>query len=394
MSALVKQAKSNPRITILENHFAIDLITTDKYRPDFSSNHCLGAYVLDRSSQKICQVRSFKTFLCTGGHGKIYLYTSNPPGATGDGLAMGWRAGCKVANLEFMQFHPTCLFHSGARSFLISEALRGEGGVLKNSKGEDFMTAYHPMGSLAPRDIVARAIDSELKKSGDECVFLDIRHLGGDEIRRLFPNIFNKCKELGLDITESMIPVVPAAHYSCGGLVTDLWGRTSVRSLYALGEVACIGLHGANRLASNSLLEACVMAERVSKAALNEVDHSYEDLSVPGWDAGYSIPPDEQVLLSHTWDEVRRLMWHYVGIVRSEKRLRMALKRIQSISQELDEYYWKYQVNENLLEARNLAQVAWLTIRCAMSRKESRGIHFTLDHPEPAEGPARDTIIL
>ena len=393
ISALVQKAKAHPQIEILERHFAVDLITTDKYKPNFSSNHCLGAYVLDRESENIKQIRSYKTYLCTGGHGKIYLYTSNPQGATGDGLAMGWRAGCKVANLEFMQFHPTCLFHSGARSFLISEALRGEGGVLKNSAGEEFVNQYHPMGSLAPRDIVARAIDSELKKSGEERVFLDVRHLGADQIKKLFPNIYQTCFSLGLDITREMIPVVPAAHYSCGGLVTDSWGATGVRDLYALGEVACSGLHGANRLASNSLLEACVMAERVSEHALSHENHIYGDLIVPDWDSGCAIPPDEQVLLSHTWDEVRRLMWHYVGIVRSDQRLRMALKRIQSISQELDHYYWKYQVNENLLEVRNLVQVAWLTIRCAMSRKESRGIHYTLDYPELAGEQGKDTVI-
>lgn len=391
--ALVRKAKAHPHIEILEQHFAIDLITTDKYKPNFKSNHCLGAYVLDRNSEKIKQIRSFKTYLCTGGHGKIYLYTSNPQGATGDGLAMGWRAGCKVANLEFMQFHPTCLFHSGARSFLISEALRGEGGVLKNSSGEEFVNHYHPMGSLAPRDIVARAIDSELKKSGEERVFLDVRHLGEANIKKLFPNIYQTCLSLGLDISKDMIPVVPAAHYSCGGLVTDSWGATGVRDLYALGEVACSGLHGANRLASNSLLEACVMAERVSEHALQNENHIYGELEIPDWDSGCAIPPDEQVLLSHTWDEVRRLMWHYVGIVRSDQRLRMALKRIQSISQELDHYYWKYQVNENLLEVRNLVQVAWLTIRCAMSRKESRGIHYTLDYPETSGDQGKDTVI-
>ena len=394
MKALIIAAKANSNITIFENQFAVDLLSTDKYFPSFSGNYCLGAYVLDLKSNNIYQVRSGKTFLCTGGHGRLYLYTSNPECATGDGLAMGWRAGCKVANLEFMQFHPTCLFHPEAKTFLISEAVRGEGGILRNVKGEDFTKAYHPKGSLAPRDVVARAIDSELKRTGESKVFLDVRHLGTDKIKRLFPNIYKTCLAYGINASEEMIPVVPAAHYSCGGLVIDSWGRTSVSHLYALGEVACSGLHGANRLASNSLLEACVLADRAVKKAVIQESHGYESSSIPPWDAGETLPPDEQVLLSHTWDEIRRLMWNYVGIVRSERRLNRAFARIQTIRQELDTYYWEYQVNERLLEVRNLAEIAWLTIRCAMSRKESRGIHFIIENKNSIKDTlAKDTII-
>ena len=394
MNALVSKAKSDPNITIYEHQFAVDLLTTDKYFPNFSGNYCLGAYVLDLKTQDIYQVRSSKTFLCTGGHGRLYQYTSNPDGATGDGLAMGWRAGCKVANLEFMQFHPTCLFHPEAKTFLISEAVRGEGGILKNVRGEDFTKAYHPKGSLAPRDIVARAIDSELKRSGESRVYLDLRHLGADKIKRLFPNIYKTCLSYGIDATIDMIPVVPAAHYSCGGIVIDSWGRTSVSHLYALGEVACSGLHGANRLASNSLLEACVLADRAMHKSMEQDLHGYESCPIPDWDAGATLPPDEQVLLSHTWDEIRRLMWNYVGIVRSERRLQRALARIQTIRQELDTYYWEYKVNDRLLEVRNLAEIAWLTIRCAMSRKESRGIHFIIESKSSIKDTTpKDTII-
>ncbi|MFK7824857.1 MAG: L-aspartate oxidase [Oligoflexales bacterium] len=394
MKALIIAAKGNPNITIFENQFAVDLLSTDKYFPSFSGNYCLGAYVLDLKTSKIYQVRSSKTFLCTGGHGRLYLYTSNPEGATGDGLAMGWRAGCKVANLEFMQFHPTCLFHPEAKTFLISEAVRGEGGILKNVKGEDFTKTYHPKGSLAPRDIVARAIDSELKRTGEHRVFLDLRHMGAEKIKKLFPNIYKTCLAYSIDAAVDMIPVVPAAHYSCGGLVIDSWGRTSVNHLYAIGEVACSGLHGANRLASNSLLEACVLADRAVQKAVEQGPHGYDSSPIPAWDAGETLPPDEQVLLSHTWDEIRRLMWNYVGIVRSERRLQRAFARIQTIRQELDTYYWEYKVNDRLLEVRNLAEIAWLTIRCAMSRKESRGIHFIIENKNSfKDSLPKDTII-
>jgi L-aspartate oxidase len=391
INGLILKVKSDPNIEIHTNQIAVDLITTDRFAPDFSGNRCLGAYLFDRKTRQIYSVISNRTYLCTGGHGRVYLYTSNPENATGDGLAMAWRAGCKIANLEFMQFHPTCLFHPGAKTFLISEAVRGEGGVLKDIQGREFMDQYHPMASLAPRDIVARAIDTELKKSGATNVFLDIRHLGEAKIKELFPNIYSVCLRLGIDMAVNMIPVVPAAHYSCGGVVVDADGRTDVKALYAIGEVACTGLHGANRLASNSLLEALVCADRVAKTSVVQFDEPVS-IEIPPWLPGRAMPADEQVVLSHNWDEIRRLMWHYVGIVRSDKRLKRALARINAILAELDSYYWEYEVTEEFLEVRNLAQVASLTIRSAMRRKESRGIHFNIDYPETSEYP-RDTIV-
>jgi L-aspartate oxidase len=358
------------------------LLTTDKVAPDFSENSCIGAWFFNRATSRMVKIMSPLTFLCTGGHGKLYLYTSNPDSATGDGLAIGWRAGCRVANLEFMQFHPTCLFHHRAKNFLISEAVRGEGGVLKNLQGDSFMVNYHPLKELAPRDIVARAIDTELKRSGDAHVWLDIRHLGSDRIKTLFPNIYETCLRFGIDITVEMIPVVPAAHYSCGGIVTDSHGRTNISRLYAVGEVACTGLHGANRLASNSLLEALVFADRAARDAISREGKDLTNIGTPEWINGDPPGPDEQVVLSHAWDEIRRVMWNYVGIVRSEHRLKRALARIENIRQEIDGYWWRNRVSNDVLEVRNLAAVAWLTINCAMSRKESRGIHFMLDWPE------------
>jgi L-aspartate oxidase len=396
LDALAARARATSRIEIRERQAAIDLITTDKYAPDFARNTCLGAYILDRTTGQIWAARARHVFLCTGGHGKIYLYTSNPDAATGDGLAMGWRAGCKVANLEFMQFHPTCLFNADQKTFLISEAVRGEGGILRDHTGRAFMKEYHPQADLAPRDIVARAIDTELKRSGHPHVFLDVTHLPAATVRERFPHIYDTCLSCGLDITTTPIPVVPAAHYSCGGLITDAWGQTTVGNLFALGEVACTGLHGANRLASNSLLEALVFADRASRRiaeqSLNRQE-SAPSLEIPAWNVGKAAPAEEQVLLSHAWDEIRRLMWHYVGIVRSDARLRRAYDRLSILRHEIDSYYWSYHVTESLLEVRNLAQVAWLTVRCAMSRKESRGIHFNIDYPEVAQGRPRDTII-
>jgi L-aspartate oxidase len=398
LATMIERAKAEPNITIIENAMAVDLLTTDKYAPDFAENRCLGAYVLDRGSQGISTIRSRNTFLCTGGHGKVYLYTSNPDAATGDGLAMGWRAGCRVANLEFMQFHPTCLYHPQAKNFLISEAVRGEGGKLKNRRGVEFMRDYHPLAELAPRDIVARAIDSELKQTGETNVYLDVRHLGEAFILRHFPTIHATCSKFGIDMVKDMIPVVPAAHYSCGGLVTDSYGRTGVAGLYALGETACTGLHGANRLASNSLLEALVFADRVAEDVLGQThDPTVNDLTaihVPAWHPQGTAPADEMVVLSHVWDEIRRLMWHYVGIVRSDKRLKRALSRINALREELDTYYWDYRVTDSLLEVRNLALVAALTIRCAIARKESRGIHFNIDYPQPRDLEwCKDTVI-
>ncbi len=382
LRALIQAVMDNPNIQVFDGMFAVDLLTTDKYRPQFTTNHCLGAYVYDSSRKQIIQFRSQATFLCTGGHGKVYLYTSNPDGATGDGLAMGWRAGCKVANLEFMQFHPTCLYSPKAKTFLISEAVRGEGAVLKDAQGQAFMQKYSPLESLAPRDIVARAVDLEIKKSGMSFVYLDARGIGEEKIKAHFPNIYAVCLQQGIDMTKEMIPVVPAAHFSCGGLVTDSWGRTTVANLFAIGEVACTGLHGANRLASNSLLEALVFADRAARHVQSAGLPPLPETKVPDWNSSNTIPADELVVLTHTWDEIRRIMWNYVGIVRSQKRLQRAYDKIKAIRSELQSYYWYHQIDTSLLEVRNIADVAELTIRCAMKRKESRGIHYTLDYPE------------
>ncbi len=385
LRALVDAVRRNPNITICEGVFAIDLITTDRFAPVFNENRCLGAYVYDNTTGLIQKVESEATYLCTGGHGKAYLYTSNPDGATGDGLAMAWRAGCRVANLEFMQFHPTCLFHPEAKNFLISEAVRGEGAVLLDSAGKPFMERYHKLASLAPRDIVARAIDQELKKSGAQHLFLDARGLGKDKITSHFPNIHRTCLSFGVDMVTDLIPIVPAAHYSCGGVLVDDQGQTNVTNLYALGEVACTGLHGANRLASNSLLEALVFADRVAICSLQKSVEAFDDSRIPDWFSGDVAEDDELVVLSHTWDEIRRLMWNYVGIVRSEKRLQRAYDRILSIRKELDTYYWNYRISTQLLEVRNIADVAYLVIKCARKRKESRGIHYNLDFPGMAD---------
>lgn len=396
LRALVAAVKSDDNITIYENHFALDLLTSDKYSPDFSKNSCLGAYVLDRYSGEVRSIRADKTYLCAGGHGKVYLFTSNPDGATGDGLAMGWRAGCKVANLEFMQFHPTCLYHPDAKNFLISEAVRGEGAILRDANGKEFMERYHQLASLAPRDIVARAIDLELKKSGAPHLYLDATKLTKKKLTEHFPNITATCAKFGIALDKDYIPIVPAAHYSCGGIMVDHYGQTSIQGLYAIGEVACTGLHGANRLASNSLLEALVFADRVANhaAQVTNTNSAPTDVKIPEWNEGNAAVPDELVVLTHTWDEIRRLMWNYVGIVRSEKRLQRAFDRIVSIKKELSTFYWNYKITEQLLEVRNLADVAYLTIRCARKRKESRGIHYNLDYPELLGGKPLDTILI
>ncbi len=373
----------NKNITVLEFHTCIDLIVTDKACPDFSRNRCLGAYVLDEKKRTIHSFLAKGTFLATGGHGKLYLYTSNPNGASGDGVAMAWRAGARVANLEFMQFHPTCLFNPKAKSFLISEAVRGEGGILLSRSGRRFLETVDSRMELAPRDIVARAIDAELKRTGEPHVLLDISHKGRDFVESHFPNIYRRCTELGIDIAKEAIPVVPAAHYSCGGVVTDARGRTGIKALWALGEVACTGLHGANRLASNSLLEGLVFAQFVH----DDVASLWPDLKqfrtprVPSWLLGKAGESDELVVVQHLWDEIRRTMWNYVGIVRSDKRLARAEARIHVICQEIENYYWDVVPRRDLLEVRNLATVAMLTVKCARSRKESRGIHCSLDYP-------------
>jgi L-aspartate oxidase len=373
----------NRNISVLEQHMCIDLIVTDKACPDFSRNRCLGAYVLDEKKRTIHSIIAKGTFLATGGHGKLYLYTSNPDSASGDGVAMAYRAGARVANLEFMQFHPTCLFNPKAKSFLISEAVRGEGGILLSRSGRRFMEEVDSRKELAPRDVVARAIDAELKRTGEPHVFLDISHKGREFVESHFPNIFARCAELGMDIAKEPIPVVPAAHYSCGGVVTDSRGRTGIKALWALGEVACTGFHGANRLASNSLLEGLVFAQFVH----DDVQSLWTNLkdfkspAVPAWSLGKAGAPDELVVVQQLWDEIRRTMWNYVGIVRSDKRLSRADARIQVICQEIENYYWDVVPRRDLLEVRNLATVANLTVKCARSRKESRGIHHSLDYP-------------
>ncbi|QIZ77505.1 L-aspartate oxidase [Ferrimonas lipolytica] len=386
---LQQQARLHPNITVLEGFNAVDLITAKKLDKS-QSDRVVGAYVLNRASGQVETVRANFVTLATGGASKVYQYSSNPDVASGDGIAMAWRAGCRVANMEFNQFHPTCLFHPDARNFLLTEALRGEGAQLKRPDGTRFMPGIDPREELAPRDIVARAIDYEMKRLGADCMYLDISHKPAEFITKHFPTIYERCLELGIDITTSAIPVVPAAHYTCGGVMTDLNGATDLPGLYAIGEVAYTGLHGANRMASNSILECLVFARAAANAIVEQLDAAKDrpELPLPHWDESQVVDSDEHVVIAHNWHELRLFMWDYVGIVRTDKRLQRALRRVEMLEAEIRQYYSNFKISNDLLELRNLVQVAELIIRCAMERKESRGLHFTLDYPELSSDPA------
>jgi len=396
-ATLVERVRSTPNVTVFEHHMLVDLIT-DRQLPGApgapDERRCFGAYVLDTEEDEVMTFEAGHTVLATGGAGKVYLYTTNPDTATGDGIAAAWRAGCQVGNMEFIQFHPTCLYHPHAKSFLITEAVRGEGGLLKlppHLGGHRFMPDHDPRAELAPRDVVARAIDFEMKKHGLDCVHLDISHQSPEFLREHFPNILARCAELGIDITREPIPVVPAAHYTCGGVVTDLNGRTEVAGLYAVGETTCTGLHGANRLASNSLVECMVFAQ-AAVAAIRQAP-SPTAPTLPLWDDSRVTDADEMVVISHNWDELRRFMWDYVGIVRTNKRLERAAHRITLLQREIHEFYASFHVTRDLLELRNLVQVADLIVMSAMLRRESRGLHYSLDYPDLLP-EARPTILV
>ncbi len=381
-TTLVERAREKKNIEIFENYIAIDLITTHKLGHKQQQNRAVGLYALDESNEKVHTFLAPFTALACGGAMKAYLYTSNPDIATGDGIAMAYRAGCRVANMEFNQFHPTCLYHPQARSFLITEAMRGEGAYLRLPDGERFMLRFDERAELAPRDIVARAIDYEIKRLGIRHVWLDISHKPKEFVKEHFPTLYARLLELGIDITQDMIPVVPAAHYTCGGVVVDENSQTDIAGLYAIGETSYTGLHGANRMASNSLLECFVYGMSAAKDIEAKFDHQFESPNVPEWDASQSTNPDEDVVILQNWDELRQTMWNYVGIVRTTKRLQRALHRIEMLKKEITEYYQDYHVSKNLIELRNLVMVSEMIVRCAMQRKESRGLHYTLDYPE------------
>ena len=392
LETLICKVRAEPCITLFEHSMAIDLITSTKI--GLSGERCLGAYVLNSESGAIDVFKARQTILATGGASKAYLYTSNSDGASGDGIAMAWRAGCRVANLEFNQFHPTCLYHPQAKSFLISEAVRGEGGKLLLPDGSPFMHKFDERAELAPRDIVARAIDHEMKRLGADCLYLDISHRDDSFIKEHFPTIYQRCKALGIDMCNQPLPIVPAAHYTCGGVISDINGSTDIENLYAIGETAFTGLHGANRLASNSLLE-CIVFAFACAANIKDKQNDNIDLAtidIPSWDESQVTDSDEDVIIAHNWDELRRFMWDYVGIVRTDKRLQRAKHRADLLRAEISEYYSNYKISKDLLELRNLSLVAELIIQSAMLRKESRGLHFTLDYPHL--GPqAKDTVL-
>lgn len=386
-NSLLSAVKEHENITLMEDYNAVDLITTRKL--NLPSNRILGAYVWNRNAERVETIKAHFVTLATGGASKVYQYTSNPDVASGDGIALAWRSGCRVANMEFNQFHPTCMFHNDAKTFLLTEALRGEGAYLLRPDGTRFMPDFDQRGELAPRDIVARAIDFEMKRLGADCMYLDISHKSKDFIIKHFPTIYRRCLDLGLDISYQKIPIVPAAHYSCGGVMINNNGQTDIDGLYAIGEVSYTGLHGANRLASNSLLECVVYAHACAKNIINHLpfykDHKFID--IPNWDDSQVENSDEEVVIQHNWHELRLFMWDYVGIVRTDKRLARALSRVQLLQQEIDEYYSNFKVGNNLLELRNLVQVAEIIIKSAMQRKESRGLHYNLDYPEQQENP-------
>ena len=390
-TTLLRAARARRTITLMDNHTAIDLITTR--RLGMEKDHCVGAYALNRTTGHVESFRARFVVLASGGASKVYLYTTNPDGSTGDGIAMAWRAGCRVANMEFIQFHPTCLYEPRAKTYLISEAVRGEGGRLLLPDGTPFMHRYDPRGELAPRDIVARAIDHEMKRLGLDCVYLDISHKPPEFVQSHFPTIYARCLEYGYDITRQPIPVVPAAHYTCGGVMVDMHGRTDIDRLYAIGEVSHTGLHGANRLASNSLLECLVYGRAAAQDITDRLQEAAPLATIPEWDESQVTDSDEEVIVSHNWHELRQTMWDYVGIVRTNKRLERALSRIGLLKREIDEYYGNFRVTHNLIELRNLVVVAELIVRSAMARKESRGLHYTLDYPQLQSDAPENTVL-